>query len=101
ELFASPAYRFEVRRRDLFKVLGAGLVVAFCIPANGAQESGGARRPPGDAMPDDVAAWIHVGEDGRVTVFTGKAEVGQNIRTSLAQVGAEAVRVPVGSIALV
>ena len=29
ELFASPAYRFEVHRRDFFKVLGAGLVVAF------------------------------------------------------------------------
>jgi len=101
ELFASPAYRFEVRRRDVFKVLGAGLVVAFCVPAVQGQETGGARRPPGDAMPDDVSAWIHVGEDGRVTVSTGKAEVGQNIRTSLAQVVAEELRVPVDSITLV
>jgi Aerobic-type carbon monoxide dehydrogenase, large subunit CoxL/CutL homologs len=35
-----------------------------------------------------------------VTVFTGKAEVGQNIRTSLTQVVAEELRIPVRSIRL-
>jgi nicotinate dehydrogenase subunit B len=99
ELFAGPAYRFEVPRRDFFKVLGAGLVVAFALPSATAQESGGARR--GDAMPADVSAWLHIGEDGRVSVFTGKAEVGQNIRTSLSQVVAEELRVGVGSITMV
>jgi isoquinoline 1-oxidoreductase len=24
-----------------------------------------------------VGAWIHIGEDGQVTVYTGKVEVGQ------------------------
>jgi CO/xanthine dehydrogenase Mo-binding subunit len=99
ELFAGPAYRFEVQRRDFFKVLGAGLVVAFALPSATAQESGGARR--GDAMPADVSAWLHIGEDGRVSVFTGKAEVGQNIRTSLSQVVAEELRVPIDSITMV
>ena len=99
ELFAGPAYRFEVHRRDFFKVLGAGLVVAFALPSATAQESGGARR--GDAMPADVSAWLHIGEDGRVTVFTGKAEVGQNIRTSLSQVVAEELKVPIPSITMV
>jgi len=99
ELFEGPAYRFEVPRRDFFKVLGAGLVVAFALPSATAQESGGARR--GDAMPADVSAWLHIGEDGRVSVFTGKTEVGQNIRTSLAQVVSEELRVPVDSITMV
>ena len=100
ELFAGPAYRFEVHRRDFFKVLGAGLVVAFALPPALAQESGGARRG-GEALPGDVSAWLHIGEDGHVAVYTGKAEVGQNIRTSLSQVVAEELRVPIGSITLV
>jgi nicotinate dehydrogenase subunit B len=101
ELFARPAYRFEVDRRDFFKVLGAGLVVAFAVPAASAQESGGGRRGGGEALPGDVSAWLHVGEDGRVTVFTGKTEVGQDIRTSLAQVVADELRVPMESVTLV
>jgi isoquinoline 1-oxidoreductase len=100
ELFAGPAYRFEVHRREFFKVLGAGLVVAFALPSASAQESGGTRRG-GDAMPGEISAWLHIGEDGRVRVYTGKAEVGQNIRTSLAQVVAEELRVPVASITMV
>ena len=36
-----------------------------------------------------------------MTVYTGKAEVGQNIRTSLAQAVAEELRVPVSSIQMV
>src|SRR5204863_2671956 len=51
--------------------------------------------------PTDIGAWLHIGEDGTVTVFTGKAEVGQNIRTSLTQAVAEELQVPVGSIRMV
>ena len=34
-------------------------------------------------------AWIRIDADGRVTVFTGKAELGQGIKTALIQVAAE------------
>src|SRR5207244_12304706 len=37
-------------------------------------------------------------EDGGVTVYTGKVEMGQNIRTSLTQAVAEELRVPVAMI---
>lgn len=46
----------------------------------------------------EVSAWLHIGEDGAVQVFTGKTEVGQNIRTSLAQAVAEELHVPISSI---
>ena len=36
-------------------------------------------------LPKDVSAWLHIDDDGHITVFTGKVEMGQNIRTSLAQ----------------
>ncbi len=52
-------------------------------------------------MPQEIGAWLHIGEDGQITVYTGKVEVGQNIRTSLTQVVAEELRAPLGSIQLV
>jgi isoquinoline 1-oxidoreductase len=42
-----------------------------------------------------------VAEDGVVTVYTGKTEVGQNTRTSLSQAVAEELRVPVASVRMV
>src|SRR2546421_8879153 len=38
-----------------------------------------------EEWPRDINAWVHIGEDGGVTGFTGKAEIGQNARTELAQ----------------
>lgn len=46
----------------------------------------------------EVSAWLHIGADGVVQVFTGKTEVGQNIRTSLSQAVAEELHVPIASI---
>jgi nicotinate dehydrogenase subunit B len=89
---------FEVNRRDLFKLLGAGLVVGICHGTSLAQESGRGR---GEAIPQDLAAWLHIGGDGKVTVFTGKVEMGQNIRTSLAQQVAEELHAPLNSITMI
>jgi len=86
-------------RRDFFKTLGSGVMVLFLVPAALAQEAGSAgRRRRGAQAPSEVSAWLHIGEDGAVTVFTGKTEVGQNIRTSLTQAVAEELRVPVSAI---
>jgi isoquinoline 1-oxidoreductase len=41
-----------------------------------------------------LGAWIHIDRAGHVTVFTGKVEIGQNIRTSLAQAVADELRTP-------
>lgn len=82
-------------RRKFFQALGAGVVVAFRLEA---QE---ARRRGGRGMPQEIAAWLHIGEDGAVTVFTGKIEAGQNTRTTLAQAVAEELRAPLASIRMV
>src|SRR5689334_17333505 len=78
ELFEGPAYKFDLERRDFFKLLGGGLVLllAFDDLAE-AQESGRARGPGGESLPQNIGAWLHIGEDGAVTVYTGKAEMGQ------------------------
>ncbi len=103
ELSEPLRYRFDFDRREFFKRLGGGLVVlCFVVPALG-QESGGGRRGGrrGGQIPSDINAWLHIGEDGAITVFTGKAEVGQNIRTSLTQAVAEELRVLVASVKLI
>src|SRR5262249_14816151 len=52
-------------------------------------------------LPRDLPAWLHISEEGQVTAFTGKVEIGQNIRTSLSQVVAEELRLPIDAISLV
>jgi isoquinoline 1-oxidoreductase len=55
----------------------------------------------GHELPKELSAWLHIAADGQVKVFTGKVEVGQNIRTSLAQLVAEELRVPFDAITMV
>lgn len=102
EFREGPAYHFDLDRRDFLKVLGAGLIVLHLVDRAEAQETGGNRRQgAGRGTPQDIGAWIHIGEDGAITAYTGKAEVGQNIRTSLAQAVAEELRVPLASVKMV
>jgi nicotinate dehydrogenase subunit B len=104
ELWTGPNAALEVDRRAFLRGLGGGLVV-LCLSRNveAFQESGAARRRGGGGAPAPraLSAWLHIAENGAVTVSTGKAEVGQNIRTSLAQAVAEELRVPLDSIDLV
>ncbi len=90
---------FQLDRRDFLKLCGGGLLVALGSPAMVAQEAGRSQRE--HELPKEISAWIYIGEDSRVTAFTGKVEVGQNIRTSLAQLVAEELRVPLETITMV
>ena len=91
-------------RRDLFRLLGAGVLILVTLPdVATAQESvsGGGRRRGGTGAPQNIGAWLHIDANSVVTVYTGKTEVGQNIRTSLAQAVAEELRVAIASIQMV
>src|SRR5580658_4975281 len=89
-------------RRDFFAVLGGGIIVLLIADDADAQETGGgARRGMREQAPEQLSAWLHIGENGAVTVFTGKVEVGQNARTSLTQAVAEELRAPADSIRMV
>jgi len=102
ELRAAAPYRFDLDRREFFKFLGAGLVVVSVLKtAAVAQESGGNRQRRGESLPNDIDAWLHIGENGKITVYTGKVEVGQNIRTSLSQAVSEELHVPIERIEMV
>jgi CO/xanthine dehydrogenase Mo-binding subunit len=102
ELSEPARYHFDLDRRAFLGVLaamGGGLLVVASVPHAAAQESGrgGQRREPAS----DISAWLHIDERGHVTGCTGKTEIGQNIRTSLAQAIGDELRVPVASVSLV
>jgi isoquinoline 1-oxidoreductase len=101
ELHRAPVYSFVPDRRDFLKLLGGGLVVLVALPRASAQESGGGRGRGGAATPQDIGAWLHIAESGAITAYTGKVEMGQNIRTSLTQAVAEELRTQPAQIALV
>src|SRR6185437_13889893 len=87
---------FELDRRDFLKLCGGGLLVCLSgVPAIGQ------RHNRERELPKEISAWLYIDQDSKVTVFTGKVETGQNIRTSLAQQVAEELRTPVDSITMI
>jgi nicotinate dehydrogenase subunit B len=84
-------------RRNFLKLLGPGLYVFFSIEdvCLFGQERGGGRD-----YPSDFNAYLRIGEDGRVSCFTGKVEMGQGIIAALAQMLAEELEVSYSSIGM-
>ena len=103
ELFEESSYNFGFDRRQFMKVFGGGiaLIVPLCnLMAQ--QRQGEAGRGGFDReLPKEIGAWIHIDQDGSITVYTGKVEMGQNIRTSLTQAVADELHVPTSMIRLV
>ena len=96
----TPSLLPGIDRRQFFK-LGGGLAVAIILQDVIAFAADSTPALTNPVPSSQVGAWIHIGEDNLVTVFTGKVEVGQNIRTSLTQQVAEELNVPVSSIKMV
>ena len=95
----------ELSRRSVLAGAGA-LVVGFsldCARAGAhADEPATAAALPGSLKTSPLLnSWIRVDANSAVTVFTGKAELGQGIATALLQVAAEELKMPVGALALV
>ncbi|HLH17896.1 MAG TPA: molybdopterin cofactor-binding domain-containing protein [Bryobacteraceae bacterium] len=90
-----------MKRRDFFKVLGGGIIVWVADDSDAQEAGGGRRRGFNEPAPTALSAWLHIGENGTVTVYTGKVEVGQNARTSLTAAVAEELHAPVASIRMV
>jgi CO/xanthine dehydrogenase Mo-binding subunit len=85
-----------VSRRGFLQLLGAGLLITVTEGVSFAQ-----RRGSGAGRSATVGARLHIGDDGRITVMTGKVEIGQGSRAQLTQAAAEELRVAVDRIQLV
>jgi CO/xanthine dehydrogenase Mo-binding subunit len=95
---------FNLSRRD---VLTGALVVSFslrALPSFAQGEQNAAAKPP---LPGSLKkapmldSWIRIDADGTITVFTGKCEIGQGIKTALIQVAAEELEVDAHAVRLV
>jgi CO/xanthine dehydrogenase Mo-binding subunit len=85
----------RIDRRGFLQILGAGILITVTGDVADAQRRGGGR---GAAH---IATRVHIGEDGTITVMTGKVELGQGARTELTQAAAEELRVAANQIHLV
>ena len=94
------AHPLDLSRRALLAGGGA-LILSFSLSRALAQD---VPKPP---LPGDLKkapyldSWIRIGSDGKVTVFTGKSELGQGIKTALRQVAAEELSVKFEDIDLI
>jgi nicotinate dehydrogenase subunit B len=89
----------KIKRRNFFKLLGGGIFIYFsmwdlfellAIPPS-------QPRP----LPEDFNAFLLVGEDGMVSAFAGKIEMGQGPITSLAQMLADELDVRVDQVKMI
>src|SRR5579863_6842231 len=81
---------------------GGALVVSFSLSDAFAQDhAAAAPKPPGSlATSPYLDAWIRIDADG-ITVFTGKAELGQGFKTAFQQIAAEELDVSFASLKVV
>jgi nicotinate dehydrogenase subunit B len=92
-------------RRGVLKGGGA-LIVSFSLRNAFAQDQDAAAppapKPPGSlAQAPYLDSWIRIDADGSITVFTGKAELGQGFKTAFQQIAAEELDVPFESLKVV
>src|SRR4051812_38236858 len=97
----------SLTRRQLLKSGGA-LFVGFTLvprianaaaPANKQAASGSAKDKT--VAPDQVDGFLAIDAKGKVTVFSGKVDLGTGIRTAMAQIAAEELSVSLDSVTVV
>src|ERR1700681_4099027 len=83
-------------RGQCLKMVGGG--IAILVTVGPAELFSQERRR---LYPEDLNAYLLIGENGRVTVFSGKIEMGQGVLTSQAQMAAEELGVALESVDMV
>jgi nicotinate dehydrogenase subunit B len=92
---------FPLTRREFLKLMGGGLFILFSLGDPLVAQERPRQRRFRQSLPGDFNAFLRIGEDGRVSCFTGKIEMGQGIITSLAQMLADELEVPLDSVDMV
>jgi nicotinate dehydrogenase subunit B len=92
-----PSSGRPLSRRDFVRLLGGGIIVLF--NADLSDLLGQEARTRG--YPTDFNAYLRIAGDGRVTIYSGKIEMGQGVVTSLAQMAADELAVSLDSIDMV
>ena len=86
---------------------GGALIVSFSLSGALAQDQSAPAAVPAPSPPGSLKtspyldSWIRIDADGSITVFTGKAELGQGFKTAFQQIAAEELDVPFASLKVV
>lgn len=89
---------------------GGALIVSFSLADAFAQDAAPAAAPPAPKPPSlpgslkeapFLDSWVRIDADGSITVFTGKAELGQGFKTAFQQIAAEELDVPFASLRVI
>jgi nicotinate dehydrogenase subunit B len=88
---------------------GGALIVSFSMPDALAQDQTppAVAPPPPPSLPGSLKeaplldSWVRIDADGSITVFTGKAELGQGFKTAFQQIAAEELDVPFTSLKVI
>lgn len=105
-MFRGVAAEADLRppsRREFLQRMAGGVMVWIVAGelAFGAESEAARPMRSRPTIPTDFNAFLRIGEDGRVTCFTGKIEMGQGPVTSLPQMLAEDLDVPLESVDIV
>jgi CO/xanthine dehydrogenase Mo-binding subunit len=93
---------FLSRREFVAGSLTISFAAVVLARSDGALAQAPAAKLPGSLANDArLDSWLKIGADGEVTIFTGKAELGQGIKTALAQIAADELDVSMARIAIV
>jgi len=92
---------FPLGRREFLRLMGGGLFILFSVGDSLVAQEQPREHRLSHSRPDDFNAFLRIGEDGRVSCFTGKIEMGQGVITSLAQMLADELEVPLDSVDMV
>ena len=87
----------QVTRRDFMKLKGGGILILFTI----GDLTVFPRYAEGQRLPSDFNTFLKIGEDGRVSCFTGKIEMRQGVVTSLAQMLADEPDISLSNVDMV
>src|SRR6266403_5056288 len=86
---------------------GGALIVSFSLASAFAQDQGAPAAAPAPGLPGSLKkapfldSWIRIDANGRIEVFTGKAELGQGFKTAFQQIAAEELDVAFDSLKVV
>ena len=87
----------QMDRREFLKLAGGGILLYFTV----GDLSVLAQQRQGRSLPTDFNAFLRIGEDGRVSCYTGKIEMGQGVVTSLGQMLADELDVPLDAVDMI
>src|SRR5688500_7626188 len=91
----------SVSRRDFLKTAGC---LTIAIPLFGHCWLPETEKSFADDLPGSlnrqpqISAWLEILADGKIRVYTGKMELGQGIRTAIAQVAAEELDMDISQV---